>query len=60
MTITYKTKVNTNGNCQLLVVNHDNKTYSFDGYVSDIDLIVKSKELKDLIMVLNRKGYIRA
>lgn len=59
MTITYKTKPNRNGNIQRLVVNHDNKTYSLDGYVSDIDIMVKTKELKDLITVLNRKGYTR-
>lgn len=59
MTITYKTKPNRNGNIQRLVVNHVNKTYSLDGYVSDIDIMVKTKELKDLITVLNRKGYTR-
>lgn len=59
MTITYKTKININGNSRRLVVNHDTKTYSEGGYVSDIDLVVKSKELKDLITILNRKGYTR-
>lgn len=59
MTITYKTKVNINGNCKRLVVHHDTKTYSEEEYVSDIDLVVKAKELKDLITILNRKGYTR-
>lgn len=59
MTITYKTKVNRNGNVKRLVVHHDKKTYSFDEYVSDIDIEVKTKELKELTTILNRKGYIR-
>lgn len=57
MTITYKTKLNINGNSKRVVVNNDNKTYSLDGYASDIDIIVKSKELKDLIAILKREGY---
>ena len=59
MTIAYKTKPNINGNCKRLVVNHDTKTYSFDEYWSDIDLIVKYKELKELTTILNREGYTR-
>ena len=59
MTITYKTKPNINGNTQRVVVHHDNKTYSLDGYVSDIDIVVKAKELKELIAILNRNGYTR-
>ena len=59
MTIAYKTKPSINGNIQRLVVNHDNKTYSLDGYVSDIDIMVKTKELKDLITILKREGYTR-
>ena len=59
MTITYKTKLNLNGNSKRLVVNHDNKTYSLDGCVSDIDLVVKAKDLKELLTVLARKGYTR-
>ena len=59
MTITYKTKVNLNGNCKRLVVNHDTKTYSLEEYGSDIDLVVKAKELKELITILNREGYTR-
>ena len=59
MTITYKTKPNINGNCKRLVVHHDTKTYSFDEYWSDIDLIVKYKELKELTTILNREGYTR-
>ena len=59
MTITYKTKPNINGNCKRLVVHHDTKTYAFDEYWSDIDLVVKAKELKELITILNREGYTR-
>lgn len=59
MTITYKTKVNLNGVCKRLVVHHDTKTYSLEEYGSDIDLVVKAKELKELITILNRKGYTR-
>lgn len=60
MTITYKTKPNINGNCKRLVVNHDTKKYSFEEYWSDIDLVVKVKELKELTTILNREGYTRA
>ena len=59
MTITYKTKPNINGNCKRLVVNHDTKIYSLEEYWSDIDLVVKAKELKELITILNREGYTR-
>lgn len=59
MTITYKTKPNINGNCKRLVVHHDTKTYSFDEYWSDIDLVIKAKELKELTTILNREGYTR-
>lgn len=59
MTIGYKTKPNINGNCKRLVVHHDTKTYSLEGYWSDIDLVVKAKELKELITILNREGYTR-
>ena len=59
MTIAYKTKPNMNGNSKRLVVNHDTRTYSEDGYASDIDITVKTKELKDLIAILTRKGYTR-
>lgn len=59
MTIAYKTKPNINGNCKRLVVHHDKKTYSLEEYVSDIDLVVKAKELKELITILNREGYTR-
>ena len=59
MTIGYKTKPNINGNCKRLVVNHDTKTYSLEEYWSDIDLVVKAKELKELITILNREGYTR-
>ena len=59
MTIGYKTKPNVNGNCKRLVVHHDKKTYSFDEYWAHIDLVVKSKELKELIAILNLKGYTR-
>lgn len=59
MTVTYKTKVNINGVCQRLVVHYDTKTYSSDEYWSDIDLVVKAKELKELTTILNRKGYTR-
>lgn len=60
MTIGYKTKPNINGNCKRLVVHHDTKTYSLEEYVSDIDLVVKAKELKELITILNREGYTKA
>lgn len=59
MTIGYKTKPNINGNCKRLVVHHDTKTYSLEEYGSDIDLVVKAKELKELITILNREGYTR-
>lgn len=59
MTIGYKTKVNINGNCRWLIVHHDTRTYSEEEYTSDIDLVVRAKELKDLIIILNRKGYTR-
>ena len=59
MTIAYKTKPNINGNCKRLVVHHDKKTYSLEEYESDIDLVVKAKDLKELITILNREGYTR-
>ena len=59
MTIGYKTKPNINGNCKRLVVNHDAKMYSLEEYWSDIDLVVKAKDLKELITILNREGYTR-
>ena len=59
MTIGYKTKPNVNGNCKRLVVNHDTKIYSLEEYWSDIDLVVKAKDLKELITILNREGYTR-
>lgn len=59
MTIGYKTKPNINGNCKRLVVHHETKMYSLEEYWSDIDLVVKAKELKELITILNRKGYTR-
>ena len=59
MTIGYKTKPNINGNCKRLVANHDTKTYSLEEYWSDIDLVVKAKELKELTTILNREGYTR-
>ena len=59
MTIGYKTKPNINGNCKRLVVNHDTKIYSLEEYWSDIDLVVKAKDLKELITILNREGYTR-
>ena len=59
MTIGYKTKPNVNGNCKRLIVHHDTKMYSLEEYWSDIDLVVKAKELKELITILNREGYIR-
>lgn len=59
MTIAYKTKVNLNGVCKRLVVHHDTKVYSLEEYGSDIDLVVKAKELKELITILNREGYTR-
>ena len=59
MKIGYKTKQNINGNCKQLVVHHDKKTYSLEEYWSDIDLVVKAKDLKELITILNREGYTR-
>ena len=59
MTIRYKTKPNINGICKRLAVHHDTKTYSFDEYRSDIDLVVKAKDLKELTAILNREGYTR-
>ena len=59
MVIAYKTKPNMNGNTQRVVVHHDTKTYSYNEYWSHIDLIVKAKELKELVALLNLKGYTR-
>ena len=59
MTIGYKTKPNINGNCKRLIVHHDTKMYSLEEYWSDIDLVVKAKELKELTTILNREGYTR-
>ena len=59
MTIGYKTKPNISGNCKRLVVNHDTKTYSLEEYWSDIDLVVKAKELKALETRLIANGYTR-
>ena len=59
MTIAYKTKSNINGNVKRLVVNHGTKVYSLEEYGSDIDLVVKAKDLKELITILNREGYTR-
>ena len=59
MTITYKTKPNINGNCKRLVVNHDTKTYSLEEYCSDIDLVIKAKEVKALEARLIANGYKR-
>ena len=59
MTIAYKTKPNINGNCKRLIVNHDTKIYSLEEYWSDIDLVVKAKELKALETMLIANGYTR-
>ena len=59
MTIGYKTKPNINGNCKRLIVHHETKIYSLEEYWSDIDLVVKAKDLKELITILNREGYTR-
>ena len=60
MTIAYKTKVNLNGNVQRVVVHHDKKTYSTNESWSHIDLVVKSRELKELLAILNLQGYTKA
>ena len=59
MTIGYKTKPNVNGNCKRLVVHHDKKTYSLEEYWSDIDLVVKAKDLKAIEVRLIANGYTR-
>ena len=59
MTIGYKTKPNINGNCKRLVVNHDTKIYSLEEYWSDIDITVKTKELRVLETRLIANGYTR-
>ena len=59
MTIGYKTKPNINGNCKRLIVNYDTKIYSLEEYWSDIDLVVKAKELKALETMLIANGYTR-
>lgn len=59
MTIGYKTKPNINGNVKRLVVNHDTKKYSFEEYWSDIDLVIKAKEVKALEARLIANGYKR-
>ena len=60
MTIGYKTKPNRNGNVQRVVVHHDKKTYSTDEYWSHIDLVVKARELKELLAILKLRGYTKA
>ena len=59
MTIAYKTKPDVNGNVQRVVVHHDKKTYSFNEFWAHIDIVVKHKELKELVALLNLKGYTR-
>ena len=59
MTIGYKTKPNSNGNCKRLVVNHTTKKYSYEEYWSDIDLVLKAKEVKALEARLIANGYKR-
>ena len=59
MTIGDKTKPNINGNCKRLVVNHDTKIYSLEEYWSDIDLVLKAKELKALEDRIVHNGYKR-
>ena len=59
MTIGYKTKPNVNGNCKRLIVHHDTKMYSLEEYWSDIDLVVKAKEVKALEARLIANGYKR-
>ena len=60
MTIAYKTKPDVNGNVKRVVVHHDKKTYSFDEYWAHIALVVKAKELKELLAILNLQGYTKA
>ena len=60
MIIGYKTKPNRNGNIQRVVVHHDKKTYSTDEYWSHIDLVVKARELKELLAILKLQGYTKA
>ena len=60
MTIAYKTKPDVNGNVKRVVVHHDKKTYSFDEYWAHIDLVVKARELKELLAILNLQGYTKA
>lgn len=57
MTIAYKTKPNINGNTTRLVVNHTTKKYSYEEYWSDIDLVLKAKEVKALELRLIANGY---
>ena len=59
MTIAYKTKPNINGVTTRLVVNHDTKKYSYEEYWSDIDLVLKAKEVKALEARLIANGYKR-
>ena len=59
MVIAYKTKPNINGKVQRVVVHNDKRTYSFDEYWSHIDLVVKARELKELVSVLNLNCYTR-
>lgn len=59
MTIAYKTKPNINGNVKRLVVNHKTKKYSFEEYWSDIDIVIKTTELKALEARLIANGYKR-
>lgn len=59
MTIAYKTKPNINGNCKRLVVNHTTQKYSYEEYWSDIDLVIKAKEVKALEARLIANGYKR-
>ena len=60
MTIAYKMKSNVNGNAQRVVVHHDKRTYSFNEYWAHIDLVVKARELKELLAILNLQCYTKA
>ena len=60
MTIAYKTKPDINGNVTRVVVHHDKKTYSTNEYWAHIDLVVKAREFKELLAILNIQGYTKA
>lgn len=57
MKILYKTNVNKYGNSCHVVIDHDNKTYQENTFCSDLTIIVKLKELRQLKELISNSGY---